>query len=379
MERAQDIDRPEEREVAREHAMRSMGGAARARGAPTLVAPPGRVLPQTRHLSERRRRVLVRRTMPHGPSEAATAPTTDDTADFVPPPMLRYVDARAVWAYSSSALLCFLFIISLLIGITLATASPLSLTLNTEEGCDRPLAVWLVVLLGFNTLMAVTACAELFLMPREMTDWSLENPTTVAACELNICQRICNIVWFLWVVVGLQWVPSATCGEEGQIIHDIAVVVAILHAVFFALVCCCCCGTIGIWMNRAASAGFGEPAPRGASRKAIRSLEKRKFAEGMLDEEDATCSICLTEYETGEPLRILPCEHHFHSECVDVWLRKNRSCPLCKHQINEGIPEFLLERRATEEANLHAARRLEEGDYDTDDDGSSSRSWLDDD
>ena len=27
--------------------------------------------------------------------------------------------------------------------------------------------------------------------------------------------------------------------------------------------------------------------------------------------------------------------HRFHVECVDVWLVKNKSCPLCKHEIDK--------------------------------------------
>ncbi|KAI9137251.1 hypothetical protein BKA69DRAFT_1099143 [Paraphysoderma sedebokerense] len=46
--------------------------------------------------------------------------------------------------------------------------------------------------------------------------------------------------------------------------------------------------------------------------------------------EDALCIICLGDYETGELLRILKCDHHFHLECIDGWLRINRVCPLCQ-------------------------------------------------
>eukprot|EP00922_Rhytidocystis_sp_ex-Travisia-forbesii_P035319 GHVS01052408.1.p1 GENE.GHVS01052408.1~~GHVS01052408.1.p1 ORF type:complete len:458 (+),score=60.93 GHVS01052408.1:463-1836(+) len=42
----------------------------------------------------------------------------------------------------------------------------------------------------------------------------------------------------------------------------------------------------------------------------------------------ASCSICLCEYEEEEILRILPCGHGFHVECVDVWLATRAVCPL---------------------------------------------------
>ncbi|KFH67410.1 hypothetical protein MVEG_06143 [Podila verticillata NRRL 6337] len=44
------------------------------------------------------------------------------------------------------------------------------------------------------------------------------------------------------------------------------------------------------------------------------------------------CAVCLDEFEEGEEIRMLPCHHEFHCECIDPWLtRKSPTCPLCKH------------------------------------------------
>ncbi|GMI96950.1 Arabidopsis Toxicos en Levadura 66 [Hibiscus trionum] len=43
------------------------------------------------------------------------------------------------------------------------------------------------------------------------------------------------------------------------------------------------------------------------------------------------CSICLGVFEDEEMLKILPpCDHAFHSVCVDKWLGSQSSCPLCR-------------------------------------------------
>ncbi|KAK4279482.1 hypothetical protein QN277_011258 [Acacia crassicarpa] len=45
----------------------------------------------------------------------------------------------------------------------------------------------------------------------------------------------------------------------------------------------------------------------------------------------ATCSICLGDFTESEWLRELPdCRHLFHQKCIDIWLRMNTSCPLCR-------------------------------------------------
>ncbi|KAJ1560267.1 hypothetical protein HK405_007681 [Cladochytrium tenue] len=82
----------------------------------------------------------------------------------------------------------------------------------------------------------------------------------------------------------------------------------------------------------AAAAGGPPPATRrplkpdtGTAASAAPDLE--------LDDEDAVCVICLNQYDDGELLRRLHCNHHFHMKCVDEWLRLNKTCPLCVRDV----------------------------------------------
>ena len=52
--------------------------------------------------------------------------------------------------------------------------------------------------------------------------------------------------------------------------------------------------------------------------------------------DDATCTICIAEFEDTwtRNLRKLPCDHIFHSECIDTWLRTGkRTCPFCRKEV----------------------------------------------
>ncbi|CAN1223375.1 Putative RING-H2 finger protein ATL69 [Linum perenne] len=43
------------------------------------------------------------------------------------------------------------------------------------------------------------------------------------------------------------------------------------------------------------------------------------------------CSICLAEYSPNDTLRCIPdCNHCFHADCVDEWLKMTATCPLCR-------------------------------------------------
>jgi hypothetical protein len=63
--------------------------------------------------------------------------------------------------------------------------------------------------------------------------------------------------------------------------------------------------------------------------------------EACDDEPGAACSICLSDFLEGEPLRRLPCGHDFHQRCVDKWLLRNKRCPLCIHAVDEPCDEPL--------------------------------------
>jgi len=46
-------------------------------------------------------------------------------------------------------------------------------------------------------------------------------------------------------------------------------------------------------------------------------------------DEGLGCSICTEDFEKGQDLRVLPCDHKFHPECVDPWLLNvSGTCPL---------------------------------------------------
>ncbi|XP_022755248.1 uncharacterized RING finger protein C4G3.12c-like isoform X2 [Durio zibethinus] len=68
----------------------------------------------------------------------------------------------------------------------------------------------------------------------------------------------------------------------------------------------------------------------------LKSHKKVDAAEGGDAVEQ--CYICLAEYEEGDKIRVLPCQHEFHMSCVDKWLKEIHGvCPLCRGDVRQGV------------------------------------------
>ncbi|CAH0487837.1 unnamed protein product [Peronospora farinosa] len=49
------------------------------------------------------------------------------------------------------------------------------------------------------------------------------------------------------------------------------------------------------------------------------------------DSDAEICPICLDEFEDGADVKVLPCQHFFHVDCINPWLGgQSGRCPLCK-------------------------------------------------
>jgi len=72
-------------------------------------------------------------------------------------------------------------------------------------------------------------------------------------------------------------------------------------------------------------ASFDEENP---SSEELKIMEMKKMC-------NSTCSICIDDFEKDEMLRVLPCGHMYHTECILPWLTTRApNCPMCKDNID---------------------------------------------
>ncbi|KAH8154170.1 uncharacterized protein LAJ45_01938 [Morchella importuna] len=59
--------------------------------------------------------------------------------------------------------------------------------------------------------------------------------------------------------------------------------------------------------------------------------EPAVMSTSEMDPSQLRCPVCMEDFESGVDLRVLPCHHSFHPDCIDPWLLNVAgSCPLCR-------------------------------------------------
>ncbi|KAL2921890.1 RING-H2 finger protein ATL22 [Bienertia sinuspersici] len=55
------------------------------------------------------------------------------------------------------------------------------------------------------------------------------------------------------------------------------------------------------------------------------------------------CPICLSKYSPKDTLKMLPyCLHRFHADCIDIWLKSQPNCPICRACPSQKLTNFLI-------------------------------------
>ncbi|KAI9113686.1 hypothetical protein K1719_014937 [Acacia pycnantha] len=136
---------------------------------------------------------------------------------------------------------------------------------------------------------------------------------------------------------------NSTGNYLGNVNFD-ANVVMVLSVLLCALICSlglnsiirCALRCSNLVVNVEPAAAGNNPPARlantGVKKRALKTFPTVNYsAELKLPGLDTECVICLSEFNNGERVRILPkCNHGFHVKCIDKWLSSHSSCPKCR-------------------------------------------------
>ncbi|CAO3567657.1 unnamed protein product [Mortierella alpina] len=215
--------------------------------------------------------------------------------------------------------------------------------LTTETICDEQLFSWLTVQAVLFLSQIICAC------------YLLQQTMSSRIAMLDQRSRILLLVCMIWTVIGVGFLGRAsntqesTCGSANDPVYSLAFKIIIFHASligFYFLPCS------SFMLTQLLPASISAGMNRMATKPMIAKLGSVHMTEGMFggDPEEATCAICLGDYRPDETIRLLPCQHHFHLECVDQWLLTDKSCPLCKHDIDKPLESDRI---------MHASKRFQ--------------------
>ncbi|CAE8704523.1 unnamed protein product [Polarella glacialis] len=79
---------------------------------------------------------------------------------------------------------------------------------------------------------------------------------------------------------------------------------------------------------------------RGMANETIDQIAQSRFVATGREDQQVTCMVCLCNFETDEEVRQLPCNHVFHCECIDEWLRRCTDCPICKTNVDRAVRHY---------------------------------------
>ena len=72
---------------------------------------------------------------------------------------------------------------------------------------------------------------------------------------------------------------------------------------------------------------------RGLNVEQIDKLPLKKFRKDKYKGNNQ-CIICMEQFIEKEKVKLLPCRHIFHINCIKQWLMKEKNCPFCKSEIS---------------------------------------------
>ncbi|KAJ7548629.1 hypothetical protein O6H91_07G020200 [Diphasiastrum complanatum] len=104
--------------------------------------------------------------------------------------------------------------------------------------------------------------------------------------------------------------------------------------------------------NNHAILDFEVGTSNGIDEALIDKIPVYSFREEDVLIDSTECSVCLSEFQDHEHLRLLPkCGHAFHLPCIDTWLNSHSNCPLCR------APIFLIQQAPPNAAPPNSAAR----------------------
>lgn len=140
---------------------------------------------------------------------------------------------------------------------------------------------------------------------------------------------------------------SPSCQAEAPELYSVLKPYAVYSGIYSL-----CCLILASWHNNILMEAVSRPASvatlalpnPAASKDMMEKLEVIPYrAEDFGDEDGqkypAECAICLLSWEESDVIKVTPCHHVFHQECLGNWLQTATTCALCRRSLGASCSE----------------------------------------
>lgn len=191
-----------------------------------------------------------------------------------------------------------------------------------DEPCDQPLANWLLAMLSFP-LISIWLNLVKYRVLRGFVIF-------LTTCEL-----------FSGAYIFSQ---SETCADTSPDLYTFVrqyLIFLMVWLIFWEIMTCLFIGFVVYGMM---NGWFDEI--NGASPETINRIETVGYDPSLFAEEGRgddsrpapECCICTEAFDASHVIKRTSCQHFFHEECLQKWLRASTSCPLCRNDLEASTP-----------------------------------------
>lgn len=214
-----------------------------------------------------------------------------------------------------NALSCIRFLVILELVVKTIKVSSISaiLYIKRDEECEVPLKLFLGVYSFFSAAKAIA-----FYLKNRSFFYIQRIPDYEESNDITLINNFLEAIMLFWYIIGFHWVQECdTCKTVNPLLYYTATFwiafgfftfVAPLLAIVLLLVL----------------VSYVRPK--------LKIITYNN--ENDIPDNNHTCTICFDEYHRGNRIKFLPCDHHFHADCIDEWFNVRDSCPLCKKHVN---------------------------------------------
>ncbi|KAI5147959.1 hypothetical protein ENBRE01_0019 [Enteropsectra breve] len=187
------------------------------------------------------------------------------------------------------------------------------LAITHKEVCEVPLKIFLSVYACLSTIKIAT-----FFIKNRSFFRITRIPDFEDNSDVTLANNFLEAIMLFWYIIGFHWTQECeTCRENNKLLYYTSLFwisfgfftfIAPLVAIVLLLVL----------------VSYVRP-----------KLKVIQYnSEADLPDDNKKCTICFDDYRPGNSVKFLPCDHHFHMECIDEWFNIKDSCPLCKKNVN---------------------------------------------